>query len=108
MQRQRQEDVLLKVLPVLSDGFSIKGVPDLTTACYTLSMVLASRGDMADHLIDSLMDTIAETASAENSKASLLCLYVICRQRSQWYVSKAAFAKIMRIVYVGMLLGHLC
>ena len=107
MQRQRQEDVLLKVLPVLRDGFSIRGVPELTTACYTLSMVLATKGDLADHLIDSLMDSVAETMSSEEAKAALLCLYVLCRHRSQWYVSARTFTKIMRASNVGIFLSQL-
>ena len=107
VQRQRQEDVLLKILPMLSDGFKIRAVPDLATACYTLSMVLATDGDLSDQLSDSLMDTVAETMSAENSKAALLCLYVICRHRSEWYVSLRTFMNIMNTDNVGTLLSQL-
>ena len=107
VQRQTQEDVLLKILPVLSDGFKSRGAPGLTTACYTLSMVLATKGDLADHLIDSLMDSVAETVSTENLKDALLCLYVICRHRSGWFVSQRTFNRIMRMDNVGMFLGQL-
>jgi U3 small nucleolar RNA-associated protein 10 len=107
LQRQRQEDVLLKVLPILNDGLSIRGVPELTLACYTLSIVLASKGNLADNVLDSLMDAVADTTSAESPTAALFCIYILCRHRSQWGVPKRSFTRIMRIVDVGLLLAQM-
>jgi U3 small nucleolar RNA-associated protein 10 len=107
VQRQRQEDVLLKILPVLRDGFSIHGVPDLTMACYTLSMVLSTKGNLADNVIDSLMDSVAETISAGNPRAAFLCLYLLCRHRSEWSVPPKTCTKIMRVNNVGILLHQI-
>ena len=107
VQRQRQEDVLLKILPVLRDGFSIHGVPDLTMACYTFSVVLSTKGNLADNVIDSLMDSVAETMSAGNPRGAFLCLYLLCRHRSEWSVPPKTCTKIMRVNNVGILLRQM-
>jgi U3 small nucleolar RNA-associated protein 10 len=107
VQRQRQEDVLLKVLPVLNDGLSIRDVPELTLACYTLSIVLASKGNLADNVLDGLMDAVAHTISTENPRAALFSIYILCRHRSQWDVPKRTFTKIMGIPDIGIPLAQM-
>lgn len=107
IQRQRQEDVLLKVLPVLNDGLQIHDVPELTLACYTLAIILASKGNLADNVIDSLMDLICESIPAGNSRDSLVCLYILCRHRSQWEVPQKSLLKVMHIPKVDLLLSQI-
>ena len=41
VQRQRTEDALLKILPLLEEGFEVEGCPEMTYACFTISLVLA-------------------------------------------------------------------
>lgn len=107
VQKQRLEDVLLTVLPMLNDGFSINGSSELTLACYTLSMVLASKGDVPDSVLDSLMDAVADTISSENPVEALFCIYVLSRHRSQCDVPKKSLRKIMRIPDVGLFLAQM-
>lgn len=61
VQNQRTEDLLRKILPLLSDGFEVVGTEDLTTTCYTITIVLAAKADLADHLLDSLLLAVAQT-----------------------------------------------
>lgn len=61
VQNQRTEDLLRKILPLLSDGFEVVGTEDLTTTCYTITIVLAAKADLADHLLDSLMLAVVQT-----------------------------------------------
>lgn len=55
VQAQRVQDLLLKVLPLLSEGFGIQGSPDLIITCYTITIILAAKAELADHVLDSLL-----------------------------------------------------
>lgn len=79
VQSQRTEDFLHMVLPLISDGFEIRGSLDLITTCYTITIVLAARAELDDRIIDSLMLAVAQTLNhADNdSQAVLITLAVL-------------------------------
>ena len=107
MHRQRQEDILLKVLPVLSDGLAIQDVPELTLACYTLSIILASNGDLADHVVDSVMDKIVGTLSTETYKSGLVCLAVLFQHRTKSSLPKKTVSTLTRLPNLSVTLRQL-
>ena len=107
VQRQRQEDVLLKVLPVLNHGFSISGCSDLTIACYALSIILAKRGEPADNVLDGLMKAVASTISPENERQALICLSILADQKADTKVPKKVVQGLRRMLNCATLLEEI-
>ncbi|KAK5054001.1 hypothetical protein LTR84_001963 [Exophiala bonariae] len=98
VQKQRQEDILLKVLPLLIDGFEIQDCRELTITCFTIAIVLANSADLEDSVIDSLMGAVAPflNTSEEESHSALTCLAIIIPQRSIQRVSKQVLQAAMK------------
>ncbi|KEF56246.1 uncharacterized protein A1O9_07827 [Exophiala aquamarina CBS 119918] len=90
VQKQRQEDVLLKVLPLLIEGFEIRDCHELTMICFTISIVLGSNADLEDAVIDSLMGAVAPflTSAGVESTSALTCLAIMTAQKSICRVSR--------------------
>lgn len=61
VQIQRTEDLLHKLLSLLSDSYEITGSVGLTTTCYTISVLLAARAELGDHVLDSLFLEVAHS-----------------------------------------------
>lgn len=83
VQRQRQEDLLLKILPTLSEGLAIRGVPELTMSCYTITMILASKGMLSESALDSLIQAVAVSTTSTDPGPALVCLTVLCQQKTE-------------------------
>lgn len=99
VQRQRQEDVLLKVLPLLIEGFEIPDCTELTITCFTISIVLASNADLEDSAIDSLMSAVAPflNSTEMDPTSALTCLAIVVAHRSVRRVSKDVLQAAMRV-----------
>lgn len=97
IQRQRQEDVLLKILPLLRDGLSMHESPDIIVACFTLAIILASKSQLADVVLDGLMEAVTGAIRTEIIDAGLICLSILTQQKSDQSVPKKVFSKLFNI-----------
>ncbi|KIW84737.1 hypothetical protein Z517_00125 [Fonsecaea pedrosoi CBS 271.37] len=90
VQKQRTEDVLLKILPLLSEGFEIKDCPEFTVTCFTIVLVLAGGADLGDQVIDSLMMSIAPFIAEEtsDSRSALACLAILVTKKTDMRVPR--------------------
>ena len=82
IQRQREEDVLLRTLPFLNEGLSIKKVADLRIGCYMLLTVLASKAHLEDSVLDAMMEAVTTHWTSETSHAGLICLSVLAQNKN--------------------------
>ncbi|KIW88364.1 uncharacterized protein Z519_10933 [Cladophialophora bantiana CBS 173.52] len=108
VQKQRTEDALLKILPLLNEGLEVNGCPELTVTCFTISLVCASTLDLEDHVIDSLMKAIApfiinETA---DSREALACLAILVTKKAEKRVSKDVLDLFINIKDLGTRLSR--
>lgn len=94
LQRQRIEEVLHKVLPLLSEGLTPQSSPDLTVACFAVSVVLATSGMLEDTVLDSLMDAISRSSShvAIEPEQALATLAILVSQKSEPLVPRRVLA----------------
>jgi U3 small nucleolar RNA-associated protein 10 len=105
IQRQRQEDLLLKVLPVLKDGLSMHNSSEMVIACFTLAIILASKSQVADKVLDSLMEAVAGALKPTTMDAGLVCLSILTPQKSdQLATSKHDYGRSIKL----MASNHLC
>lgn len=81
VEKKNQEDVLIRILPVLNGGFAIKNVPELTIGCYMISVVLANKASLQDQVLDSLMETVTTTWTEDTFTAGMTCLSVLIQQK---------------------------
>lgn len=98
VQKQRQEDILLKVLPLLIEGFEIQDCNELTITCFTIAIVVANSADLEDSVIDSLMGAVAVflNTSEEDAQSALTCLAIVIARRSVQRVSKQVLQAAMK------------
>ena len=96
-QRQREEDILLRILPVLSKGLSMKSVPDVRVGCYMILSVLASRTNLDDRVLVGLVEAVLSGGTKETSHAELICVAVLVQQRAGSDLPLPVFEKFMSI-----------
>lgn len=70
VQAQRVDDLLHKVLAILSEAYDIAGSTDLITTCYTISILLAAKADPGDNVLDSLLLAVAQSLQKVDHDAS--------------------------------------
>lgn len=97
IQRQRQEDVLLKLLPLLKDGLSMHDSSEMVIACFTFAVILATKSQVTDNVLDSLMDAVTGTLNSETMDAGLVCLAILTQQKSDQTVPWKIAVKLGRV-----------
>lgn len=98
IQRQRLEDALLKILPLLIAGFKVKDCAELTLVCFSIALVVASSSDLEDHVIDSLMKAIAPfvTNGESDPKSATIALSILATKKAESRVPKDVLDVFMR------------
>ncbi len=97
IQRQREEDVLLKVLPLLNDGLSIHDCSEMIIACFTVAVILASKSQLADKVLDSIMEAVAGALETDTINAGLICLSILTQKKSDQSVTRRISAKLAKV-----------
>ncbi|KAL6253388.1 snoRNA-binding rRNA-processing protein utp10 [Rhinocladiella similis] len=90
VEKQRLEDALSKIIPLLEEGFEIRDSPEVTVTCFTISLLLASNSNLQDVAIDSLMRSVAPHIQTDDSdsKSALACLIVLATRKNEPKVPK--------------------
>jgi U3 small nucleolar RNA-associated protein 10 len=100
VQRQKEGDILLQILPVLNEGLSIRQVPDLRVACYMIATVLASKMDLEDKVLTAMMEAAVKNWDLSTAYAGLICIAVLAQQRRTQRLPKAVFKAVMTIEHI--------
>ena len=96
IQRQSQEDVMLRILPTLNDGMSLGNVPDLQVGCYMILTVLTTKSALRDEVLAALMDAVASGLSQTNHRG-LICLAALAQQKESAVLSKRVLKALLKI-----------
>ncbi|KAG9784618.1 hypothetical protein KCU88_g2687, partial [Aureobasidium melanogenum] len=109
VQRQRLEDALLKILPVLSEGLEITGCTELTITCFTVAIVLASNADLEDSVLDSIIAAIAPFVlnRAIDQATVLTCLCVLVPKKTERNVSRDVLEILTKVRHLDVRLSEL-
>lgn len=97
IEKQKHEDILLRVLPVLNDVFSMKKVSELVIGGYMISVVLAQKVALEDKVLDGLMEAVAGSWTEETIASGLICLSVLAEHKSDVKLPKRVFMAILRL-----------
>lgn len=93
IQRDNDQDLQQRLLPILSDALMMKKVPGLQIAAYMVISVYAAKGDLDDALLLELMHQLVLGWSGETVRPGLVCLSILAQYRSAkqlpWRVAKS-------------------
>ena len=95
-QKQKQEDIVLFLLPILNDGLSVDNVPDLRVGCYMVLTIIASKASLDDRVLSIMMEAITSEWS-QTSHAGLICLGVLAEQKRTVGLPKKAFEAVIAL-----------
>ncbi|KAL8737733.1 MAG: hypothetical protein Q9181_001390 [Wetmoreana brouardii] len=96
LQKQNQEDVVLRILPLLADGLSIPHSADLQVGCYMILTVLSSKTKLGESVLTAIMDLVVSNWKSV-AHAGLICLIVLAQQKQEIELSKKTFKALVAI-----------
>ena len=79
-QTKYQEDVIVRIMPILNDGLSIDGVADLRVGCYMILTILSSKATLSSDALESMMVAVVHGWD-KTSHAGLICLAVMAQKK---------------------------
>ncbi|KAF2222501.1 armadillo-type protein [Elsinoe ampelina] len=100
IKRQREEEVLLRVIPVLQEASQISDVTELFLGCCMIAVILATKIDLKDDVLDALMDTISGSWTKQTFNDGIACLSVIAQEKSTVDLPKATARKLLNTTQI--------
>lgn len=97
VEKTKHEDIILRILPVLNEGFAMKSVSELIICCYMVSVVLARKATLSDEVLDGLMEAIVGSWIDETMESGLVCLAIVAQQKPDATIPKRAFKAVLRL-----------
>lgn len=97
VEKEKHEDIILRVLPILNDGFAMKNVSELVIGCYMVSVVLAQKAALQDEVLDGLMEAVVGSWTPETTSSGLICIAVLAQQKPNTTIPKRVFKAILRL-----------
>ncbi|KAI9802060.1 MAG: snoRNA-binding rRNA-processing protein utp10 [Piccolia ochrophora] len=97
VQREREEDVLLNILPTLNEGLSFRKVPELRIACYTMLVVLSAKARLQDKLLLGMMQAVVVGWTRETVVPGLTCVAVLAQARERIDLPRGLMQRMMKV-----------
>ena len=101
VQIQSEEDVLLRVLPVLNEGLSMRKVPEFRVGCYMVLTVLATKASLKDNILTAMMEAVTSGWTQDTSHAGLICLSVLAQRRQTVALPERVLEALLAIKGLG-------
>ncbi|KAF3033541.1 snoRNA-binding rRNA-processing protein utp10 [Didymella keratinophila] len=96
MQAQKTEEVLLRVLPVLSSCMRVQNGPEVVVACYLIIHALVTSAQLGDKVLDSLMEAMVLAVDADSLSQCVLVLAAVAEQRSSAQLPSAVARRLLK------------
>lgn len=81
VRQQREEDLLLRVLPVLQSAFSVRGIPELYLGSCMIVTILVAKARLDDNVLDALMEAVVGAWTDETVDEGMICLATIAEEK---------------------------
>lgn len=95
-QRQNQENLVFRVIPVLNAGLSLQDNPDLHVGCYMILTVLVKKCALEDKVLAALLESTASGLSQTRS-AGLICLAAIAEQQVEVLLPRRVLNALLKL-----------
>ncbi|KAI9849169.1 MAG: snoRNA-binding rRNA-processing protein utp10 [Sclerophora amabilis] len=96
IQQQNEEDVAIRLLPVLNDGLAMKKVPELRLGCYMLLTVLSAKAHLGDTVLDGMMQAVVSGCTKDTFNAGLLCLGILAQKKEKAQLPKVVVKEVLK------------
>jgi U3 small nucleolar RNA-associated protein 10 len=100
LQQQNEEEVLLKILPMLDDALQLQKALELRLGCYMVIIVLANKASLGDKIIDRLMESVLEGWSSDSVNAALVCLSILAERKQVRRLPRKVVIAVGRVDYL--------
>ncbi|KAK7534940.1 uncharacterized protein J3D65DRAFT_629488 [Phyllosticta citribraziliensis] len=97
IQRQREEDLLLRILPVLNEALSLKNAPELKIGCYMIMTVMASKASLDDKVLNGMMEAIVYSWSLDTLDGALVSVAILAQERQGAKLPKTVARGLLRL-----------
>jgi U3 small nucleolar RNA-associated protein 10 len=95
IQKQRTEDILLRILPILNEALSFGDIPDLAIGCCMIISVLAAKGNLEDKVLDGMMQAIANSWTEPSVDERLACMALLATEREATKLPNAVTKRLL-------------
>lgn len=95
-QRQNQENMVFRVIPILNAGLSLQDNPDLHVGCYMILTVLVKKCALEDKVLAALLEATA-SGLAQTKSAGLICLAVTAEQQAEVLLPKRVLNALLKL-----------
>lgn len=95
-QRQNQENLVLRIIPVLNAGLSMQNNPDLHVGCYMILTILVKKCALEDEVLTALMEATA-SGLAQTKSACLIYLAVTVEQQEAVLLPKRVLNALLKL-----------
>ncbi|KXT04550.1 hypothetical protein AC578_8723 [Pseudocercospora eumusae] len=96
IRRQKEEDLLLKVLPILQSALSIKGVPELYLGSCMIMTIMATKASLSEKVLNAMMEAVATGWTEQTVEDGIVCLAVLAGEKQQLLLPKATFRALLK------------
>ena len=96
-QLRKEQDILLRVLPVLNEGLSMKNIPDLRVGCYIVLTILTSKAQLEDYVLEAMMEAVVSHWTTDTTHAGLICLSVIAQNKRTNKIPSKVYRAVMAL-----------
>ncbi|KZF24076.1 hypothetical protein L228DRAFT_244950 [Xylona heveae TC161] len=97
VQRQAEQDVIIRMLPVLNEGLAASKAPELQLGCYMLVTVLATKSALEDKVLAGLMEAVVGGWTKDTSEAGLVCLAVLAQESRAAKLPKSVVKEVLKV-----------
>lgn len=95
-QRQNQQNMVFRIIPVLNAGLSLQDNSDLHVGCYMILTVLVKKCALEDKVLAALLEATA-SGLAQTKSAGLICLAVIVEQQVEVLLPKRVLNALLKL-----------
>lgn len=95
-QRLNQENLVLRIIPVLNAGLSMQHNPDLHVGCYMILTILVRKCALEDKVLTALMEATA-SGLAQTKSAGLIYLAVTAEQQEAVLLPKRVLNALLKL-----------
>ncbi|KAK3057656.1 snoRNA-binding rRNA-processing protein utp10 [Extremus antarcticus] len=81
IRKQREEDLVLRILPVLQSTLIMKGIPELYLGACMVMTILVTKARLEDRVLDAMMEAVVGAWTEHTMDEGLACLSVIAEEK---------------------------
>jgi len=107
VRKQREEELLLRVLPILQDALHIsrkRQLDEMFVGSCMIVMILATKASLSNATLDAMMEAVARAWTESTISEGLSCLAIIAEEKENAQLSDAVVKALFKDnIYMGLL-----